>query len=63
MSLFSNMIGAEIHNDVVGSDNCPIAVDMNVVVSGVFLGVLLVLTYMGQIGVVKKILFSLGIEA
>jgi uncharacterized membrane protein (Fun14 family) len=39
----------------------PVAV--NVVAVGVFIGVLLVLTYMGQIGVVKKILLSLVIEA
>ena len=41
----------------------PMPVAMNVVAAGVFLGVLLVLTYMGQIGVVKKILLSLVIEA
>jgi hypothetical protein len=41
----------------------PMPVAMNVVAAGVFLGVLLVLTYMGQIEVVKKILLSLVIEA
>ena len=41
----------------------PMPVAMNVVVAGVFIGVLLVLIYMGQIGVVKKILLSLVIEA
>lgn len=41
----------------------PMPVAMNVVAAGVFIGVLLVLTYMGQIGVVKKILLSLVIEA
>jgi hypothetical protein len=39
------------------------AVAMNVVAAGIFLGVLLVLTYMGQVEVVKKILLSLVIEA
>lgn len=41
----------------------PMPVAMNVVAAGIFIGVLLVLTYMGQIGVVKKILLSLVIEA
>jgi hypothetical protein len=41
----------------------PMAVAMNVVAAGVFLGVLLVLTFMGQVEVVKKILLSLVIEA
>ena len=41
----------------------PMPVAMNVVATGVFIGVLLVLIYMGQIGVVKKILLSLVIEA
>lgn len=41
----------------------PMEVAMNVVATGVFLGVLLVLTYMGQVEVVKKILLSLVIEA
>jgi hypothetical protein len=41
----------------------PMAVAMNVVAAGIFLGVLLVLTYMGQVEVVKKILLSLVIEA
>ena len=36
---------------------------INVVAAGVFVGVLQVLLYMGQIGVVKKILLSLVIEA
>ncbi len=44
-------------------DVIPMPLAMNVVAAGVFLGVLLVLTYMGQIGVVKKILLSLVIEA
>ncbi|BES66039.1 hypothetical protein SANA_24780 [Gottschalkiaceae bacterium SANA] len=41
----------------------PMPLAMNVVAAGVFVGVLLVLIYMGQIGVVKKILLSLVIEA
>ena len=41
----------------------PMAVVMNVVAAGVFLVVLLILIYMGQINVVKKILLSLVIEA
>jgi len=41
----------------------PMAVAMNVVAAGVFLGALLILIYMGQINVVKKILLSLVIEA
>jgi hypothetical protein len=41
----------------------PMPVATNVVAAGVFLGVLLVLTYMGQVEVVKKILLSLVIEA
>ena len=41
----------------------PMPVAMNVVAVGIFLGVILVLTYMGQIEVVKKILLSLVIEA
>lgn len=39
------------------------AVVMNVVAAGVFIEVLLVLLYMGQVEVVKKILLSLVIEA
>jgi hypothetical protein len=41
----------------------PMPVAMNVVAAGVFIGMLLVLTYMGQVEVVKKILLSLVIEA
>jgi ABC-type transport system involved in cytochrome c biogenesis permease component len=41
----------------------PIPMTVNVVAAGVFVGVLLVLIYMGQIEVVKKILLSLVIEA
>ncbi len=41
----------------------PMSVAMNVVAAGAFMGVLLVLIYMGQINVVKKILLSLVIEA
>jgi hypothetical protein len=41
----------------------PMAVAMNVVAAGVFIGVLLVLTYVGQVEIVKKILLSLVIEA
>lgn len=41
----------------------PMSVAMNVMAAGAFFGVLLVLAYMGQIEVVKKILLSLVIEA
>ncbi|BES65835.1 hypothetical protein SANA_22740 [Gottschalkiaceae bacterium SANA] len=41
----------------------PMPMAINVVAVGVFIGVLLVLTYMGQVEVVKKILLSLVIEA
>ena len=41
----------------------PMDTALNVVVAGVFLGVLLVLVYFGQIEIVKKILLSLVIEA
>ncbi|MBC2724518.1 MAG: hypothetical protein HGJ97_17970 [Desulfosporosinus sp.] len=41
----------------------PMPVTVNVVATGVFIGVLLVLLYHGQIEVVKKILLSLVIEA
>ena len=39
------------------------ATTVNFVVAGVFIGVLLVLLYSGQIEIVKKILLSLVIEA
>ncbi|BES65827.1 hypothetical protein SANA_22660 [Gottschalkiaceae bacterium SANA] len=41
----------------------PMPVAMNVVATGIFISVLLILINMGQIGVVKKILLSLVIEA
>ena len=40
-----------------------IPIALNVIAAGLFVGVLLVLTYNGQIGIVKKILLSLVIEA